>query len=86
MDPKTRPRDRPRRRRIALRVPAPLAWLLVAVALLGLTWALLVPAWQAPDENSHFAYVQSLGERFDATRRRRPADILDRAVDWRSAP
>ena len=48
-----------------VRVPAPLAWLLVAVVLLGLTWALLVPAWQTPDENSHFAYVQSLGERFD---------------------
>jgi len=47
------------------RVPAPLGWLLVAVGLLGLAWAILNPAWQAPDENSHFAYLQSLGERFD---------------------
>ena len=46
-------------------MPSPLAWLLVAVALLGLTWAFLVPAWQAPDENSHFAYVQALGEQFE---------------------
>ena len=45
-------------------MPAALAWLLVAVALLGLTWAVLVPAWQAPDENRHFAYAQSLAERF----------------------
>jgi 4-amino-4-deoxy-L-arabinose transferase-like glycosyltransferase len=47
------------------RVPAPLGWLLVAVGLLGLAWAVLTPAWQAPDENSHFAYLQSVGERFD---------------------
>lgn len=46
-------------------MPAPLGWLLVAVAVLGLAWAFLTPAWQAPDENSHFAYVQALGERFD---------------------
>jgi 4-amino-4-deoxy-L-arabinose transferase-like glycosyltransferase len=47
------------------RVPAPLGWLLVAVGLLGLAWAILNPAWQAPDENSHFAYLQTVGERFD---------------------
>jgi hypothetical protein len=47
------------------RVPAPLGWLLVAVGLLGLAWATLTPAWQAPDENSHYAYLQSVGERFD---------------------
>ena len=46
-------------------MPAPLAWLLVAVAFLGVAWAILTPAWQAPDENSHFAYVQVLAERFD---------------------
>jgi 4-amino-4-deoxy-L-arabinose transferase-like glycosyltransferase len=49
---------------IRKRVPAPLGWLLAAVAALGIGWALLTPAWQAPDENSHFAYLQSLGERF----------------------
>jgi 4-amino-4-deoxy-L-arabinose transferase-like glycosyltransferase len=47
-----------RRRRWA--PPAPLAALLAACALLGVAWALLLPAWQAPDENSHYGYVQSL--------------------------
>jgi hypothetical protein len=41
-------------------VPAPLAAILVVVVLTGLMWALLVPPWQAPDEDSHFAYAQSL--------------------------
>jgi len=41
-------------------VPAPLAALLAAVVLVGVTWALLVPPFQAPDEQSHFGYVQSL--------------------------
>ncbi|RKQ92867.1 putative membrane protein DUF2142 [Solirubrobacter pauli] len=40
--------------------PRPLAALLAACALLGVAWALLLPAWQAPDENSHYGYVQSL--------------------------
>jgi len=31
--------------------------------LLAVAWAAVVPAFQAPDEQSHFAYVQSLGER-----------------------
>ena len=30
----------------------------------GLAWALVTPDWQAPDENSHFAYTQALAERF----------------------
>ena len=29
----------------------------------GLAWALVTPAWQAPDENAHFAYTQDLAER-----------------------
>jgi 4-amino-4-deoxy-L-arabinose transferase-like glycosyltransferase len=45
-------------------VPAPLAALLTAVVVVGLFWALLVPPWQAPDEFAHFAYAQSLAERF----------------------
>jgi 4-amino-4-deoxy-L-arabinose transferase-like glycosyltransferase len=45
--------------------PRPLAWLLGAVAVLGIAWALLSPPWQSPDENSHFAYAQTLAERFD---------------------
>ena len=48
-------------------------WLLAGVAVVGIAWALLVPAFQAPDEDSHFAYAQSLVERGDlpgdATRR-----------------
>jgi 4-amino-4-deoxy-L-arabinose transferase-like glycosyltransferase len=46
-----------------LRPPTPLALLLVAVALVGGTWAVLSPPWQAPDEPWHFAYSQSLAER-----------------------
>ena len=53
----------PARRRGTSRVPVPLGALLVVVAILGVTWALLVPAWQAPDEPQHFAYAQSLAER-----------------------
>ena len=43
-------------------VPAPLAALLAVVALFGVTWALVNPPWQGPDEDVHFAYVQTLGE------------------------
>jgi 4-amino-4-deoxy-L-arabinose transferase-like glycosyltransferase len=39
--------------------------LLCAVALLGVAWALFVPPFQSPDENSHFGYVQRLAEDFD---------------------
>jgi 4-amino-4-deoxy-L-arabinose transferase-like glycosyltransferase len=31
--------------------------------LLAVTWAALLPAFQAPDENSHFSYVQTLAAR-----------------------
>lgn len=44
-------------------VPTPLAGLLVAVALFGIAWALIVPAFQSPDEDVHFAYVQTLAQR-----------------------
>jgi 4-amino-4-deoxy-L-arabinose transferase-like glycosyltransferase len=53
-----------RRRRGTPLAPRPLIALLVAVALVGLTWALLVPPWQSPDESHHFAYAQSLATRF----------------------
>jgi 4-amino-4-deoxy-L-arabinose transferase-like glycosyltransferase len=37
----------------------------MAIALtLSITWSLVTPAFQAPDEQSHFAYAQLLGERF----------------------
>ncbi len=45
-----------------LRVPRPLAGLLAAVAVLGVSWALVNPAWQGPDEDVHFSYVQTLAE------------------------
>jgi 4-amino-4-deoxy-L-arabinose transferase-like glycosyltransferase len=45
-------------------VPRPLAALLVAVAAFGVTWALLVPPWESPDETTHFAYAENLAQRF----------------------
>jgi 4-amino-4-deoxy-L-arabinose transferase-like glycosyltransferase len=45
-------------------VPAPLVALLGVALLLGVAWALVTPPFQAPDENAHFGYVQSLAERF----------------------
>src|SRR4051794_13572904 len=44
------------------RPPAPLLALLGTVLILGWTWALVTPAWQAPDEPEHFSYVQTIGE------------------------
>jgi 4-amino-4-deoxy-L-arabinose transferase-like glycosyltransferase len=43
-------------------VPAPLMWLLVAVAVAGIAWVFAVPPWQVPDEDAHFAYVQTVAE------------------------
>jgi hypothetical protein len=40
-----------------------LSGLLIAIAAVGITWALFVPPWQSPDEIWHFAYAQSLAER-----------------------
>jgi 4-amino-4-deoxy-L-arabinose transferase-like glycosyltransferase len=49
----------------ARRPPAPLAALLAVTMLLTITWSVVTPPFQSPDENSHFGYVQSLGESFD---------------------
>ena len=49
-------------RRALRRVPLPLALLLVVVAVFGVAWALIVPAWGNPDEDAHFAYSQTLAE------------------------
>ena len=55
----------PRRRRLRPPpVPAPLAALLVAVAIVTAAWALFVPPFQVPDEGAHIAYVQSIAENF----------------------
>lgn len=35
------------------------------MGIVGIAWALFVPPFQAPDENSHFAYVQTLVEEFE---------------------
>jgi 4-amino-4-deoxy-L-arabinose transferase-like glycosyltransferase len=58
-------RAAPRAKTMLPRVPAPLAALLAVVAIVGLAWALLLPPWQSPDENSHFGYAQTLAERFE---------------------
>lgn len=46
------------------RFPRPLAALIAATLILGVTWALFSPAGQSPDEPAHVAYVQVLAERF----------------------
>ena len=45
------------------RIPAGLGALLAVSTLLTLLWACLTPAFQAPDEQRHFEYVESLGTR-----------------------
>ncbi len=49
--------------RSRLRPPPALGALLAVSALLAATWAAVLPTFQAPDEQSHFNYVQSLGAR-----------------------
>ena len=63
------PADAPHRGRgraavAALRPPRPLAALLLLGTIVGVAWALVTPAFQAPDEPAHFGYVQSLAEGF----------------------
>lgn len=71
------------------RPPAPLLLLLLAVAMLGVIWALLNPPWQAPDEQWHFGYAQTLAERGvlpgDATRPSFSSEQLLAAEDSRAA-
>jgi hypothetical protein len=45
------------------------AWLFVIAALNFCSWAVITPAFQAPDEVDHFAYTQSLVERGKAPSR-----------------
>lgn len=54
-----------RPRRISRLLPPPLLLLLAAVTVVGFAWALVVPAWQSPDEPAHFGYVQTIGEQFE---------------------
>ena len=40
------------------------AWVCALVALAnGLAWSLIVPPFEVPDENAHYAYVQQVAER-----------------------
>jgi 4-amino-4-deoxy-L-arabinose transferase-like glycosyltransferase len=43
-------------------IPRSLIALLALVTIVGFAWALLIPPWQVTDENTHFAYVQTLAE------------------------
>jgi 4-amino-4-deoxy-L-arabinose transferase-like glycosyltransferase len=47
------------------RPPAALLAMMGVALALSWTWALVTPAFQAPDEQSHFAYTQILAERFE---------------------
>jgi hypothetical protein len=47
---------------IPRRVPRPLVLILAVAMLLSLAWNLALPAFQGPDEDAHFAYVQHLAE------------------------
>jgi 4-amino-4-deoxy-L-arabinose transferase-like glycosyltransferase len=46
------------------RIPPGLGAVLVVSALLAITWACVTPAFQAPDEQRHYTYTQTLAERF----------------------
>jgi hypothetical protein len=43
-------------------MPRPLALLLIVGALLSIAWDVAVPAFQGPDESTHFAYLQYVAE------------------------
>lgn len=61
-------------------------WLCALVALAnGLAWSLIVPPFQVPDENAHYAYVQQLAERGTLPKQLPPGSGLsqreDRTID-----
>lgn len=43
-------------------IPVPLLIILLLMLAKGITWALVIPPGQSPDEPAHFSYVQYLGE------------------------
>jgi 4-amino-4-deoxy-L-arabinose transferase-like glycosyltransferase len=47
------------------RIPSPLVALLAVVFVVGVAWALVIPAGQVPDEPNHIQYTQSIAERFE---------------------
>jgi len=46
--------------RLLRRIPGPLLSLCLVALTFGVAWALVTPAFQAPDENQHFAYAEYL--------------------------
>lgn len=48
--------------RVRRRIPRALIFIMAAAALQSLGWTIALPAFQGPDENAHFAYVQHLAE------------------------
>jgi 4-amino-4-deoxy-L-arabinose transferase-like glycosyltransferase len=56
---------RTRGRALLRAVPRPLALLLIAVALFGVAWALVIPPEQVPDEGAHMAYAQTVAVRHE---------------------
>jgi 4-amino-4-deoxy-L-arabinose transferase-like glycosyltransferase len=62
-NPRTPPGIGVRLARLLRRVPKA-AWACALVALAnGVAWSLIVPPFQVPDENAHYAYVQQVAER-----------------------
>lgn len=65
-----------------LRRPPRAAWLCALVALAnGLAWSLIVPPFQIPDENAHYAYVQQVAERGTVPRAVAPEGLLSPRED-----
>ena len=61
--PRTRQRPRPTAAAAALRRVPAAAWLCALVALLNAAaWSIVVPAFQVPDEQSHYAYAEYLAQ------------------------
>jgi hypothetical protein len=58
------------------------AWLCALVALAnGLAWSLIVPPFEVPDENAHYAYVQQIAERGTLPHHVLPEGLLSPAED-----
>ena len=58
------------------------AWMCALVMLAnGLAWSLIVPPFQVPDENAHYAYVQQIAERGTVPRPAQPEGMLSPAED-----
>ena len=58
------------------------AWLCALVALAnGLAWSLIVPPFEVPDENAHYAYVAQVAERGTVPRHALPEGLLSPAED-----